>query len=79
MAIYYRYESAYFPAPYADNQLPLRPESEFLSDAPFVGLSLSAEFQLANCACASGWSCLMNLDPQESKFHLSMVAEKCNV
>ena len=31
MAIYYRYESAYFPAPYADNQLPLRPESEFLS------------------------------------------------
>ena len=36
MAIYYRYDSAYFPAPYADNQLPQRPESEFLSDAPFL-------------------------------------------
>ena len=41
---------------------------EFLSDAPFFGLSLCTEFQLANCACASGWSCLMNLDLQESKF-----------
>ena len=40
---------------------------EFLSDAPFFGLSLCTEFQLANCACASGWSCLMNFD---LKFHL---------
>ena len=30
------------------------------------GLHLCTEFQLANCACASGWSCLMNLDLQES-------------
>ena len=44
------------------------PGSEFLSDAPFFGLSLCTEFQLANCACTSGWSCLMNLDLQESKF-----------
>ena len=36
--------------------------SEFLSDAPFFGLSLWTEFKLANCTCASGWSCLMNLD-----------------
>ena len=40
---------------------------EFLSDAPFFGLSLWTEFKLANCACASGWSCLMNLDLR-SKF-----------
>jgi len=39
---------------------------EFLSDAPFFGLSLCMEFQLANCTCASGWSCLMNFD---LKFH----------
>ena len=38
------------------------PGREFLSDAPFFGLSLWTEFKLANCACASGWSCLMNLD-----------------
>ena len=31
---------------------------KFLSDA----LSLCAEFKLANCACVSRWSCLMNLD-----------------
>ena len=35
---------------------------EFLSDAPFFGLSLWTEFKLANCTCTSGWSCLMNLD-----------------
>ena len=35
---------------------------EFLSDAPFFGLSLWTESKLANCACASGWGCLMNLD-----------------
>ena len=45
------------------------PGSEFLSDAPFFGLSLWTEFKLANCACASGWSCLMNLDLR-SKFWL---------
>ena len=44
---------------------------EFLSDAPFFGLSLCTEFQLANCACASGWSCLMNFD---LKFHLGLLA-----
>ena len=32
------------------------PGREFLSDAPFFGLSLWTEFKLANCACASGWS-----------------------
>ena len=48
---------------------------EFLSDAPFFGLSLRTELQLANCACASGWSCLMNLDLQESNFHLLAVSE----
>ena len=37
-------------------------EGEFLSDAPFFRLSLWTEFKLANCACVSGWSCLMNLD-----------------
>ena len=41
------------------------PVCEFLSDAPFFGpffgLSLWAEFKLTNCACVSGWSCLMNL------------------
>ena len=45
------------------------PESEFLSDAPFFRLSPWTEFKLANCACASGWSCLMNLDLR-SKFWL---------
>ena len=29
---------------------------EFLSDAPFFGLSLWTELKVANCACASGWS-----------------------
>ena len=42
---------------------------EFLSDAPFFGLSLWTESKLANCACASRWSCLMNLDLR-SKFWL---------
>ena len=37
---------------------------EFLSDAPFFGLSLCAEFQLANCACASGWS--STLEPRSN-------------
>ena len=43
-------------------QTPPLPGGEFLSDAPFFGLSLWTEFKLANCACVSGWSCLMNLD-----------------
>ena len=47
----------------------LPPAREFLSDAPFLGLCLWTEFKLANCACASGWSCLMNLDLR-SKFWL---------
>ena len=38
------------------------PVGEFLSDAPFFGLSLWMELKVANCACASGWGCLMNLD-----------------
>ena len=38
--------------------------------APFFGLSLWTEFKLANCACASGWSCLMNLDLR-SKFRVT--------
>ena len=38
------------------------PGSEFLSDAPFFGLSLWTELKVANCACASGRSCLMNLN-----------------
>ena len=38
------------------------PVCEFLSDAPFFGLILCKGFKLANCACASGWRCLMNLD-----------------
>ena len=46
------------------------PGGEFLSDAPFFGLSLWTEFKLVNCACASGWSCLMNLDLR-SKFWVS--------
>ena len=33
-----------------------------LFDASFFGLSLWMEWKVANCACASGWSCLMNLD-----------------
>ena len=32
------------------------PGREFLSDAPFFGLSLWTEFKLALCACVSGWS-----------------------
>ena len=32
------------------------PGCEFLSDAPFFGLSLWTQFKLALCACASGWS-----------------------
>ena len=46
-----------------------RGSREFLSDAPFFGLSLWTEFKQANCACVSGWSCLMNLDLR-SKFWL---------
>jgi len=40
------------------------PGHEFLSDAPFFGLSLCAEFQLANCACVSGWS--STLEPRSN-------------
>ena len=42
---------------------------EFLSDAPFFRLSLWTEFKLTNCACASGWSCLMNLDLRSKFVH----------
>ena len=47
---------------------------EFLSDAPFFGLSLCTEFQLANCACVSGWSCLTNLGIEVSPFGHFVVA-----
>ena len=30
--------------------------------ATLFGLSLWTELKVANCTCASGWSCLMNLD-----------------
>ena len=43
---------------------------EFLSDAPFFGLSLWTQFKLALCACASGWS--STLEPR-SKLGDSLV------
>ena len=41
------------------------PLSEFLSEAPFFGLSLCTEFQLANWACASAWEELFD-EPRPS-------------
>ena len=40
----------------SENASPPQPGREFLSDAPFFGLSLWTQFKLALCACASGWS-----------------------
>ena len=54
------------------------PGCEFLSDAPFFGLSLRMQFKLALCACASGWS--STLEPRsklgdDPKFGVSNVFE----
>ena len=44
---------------------------EFLSDAPFSNLVSERCALPTNCACASGWSCTMNLQLGSSKMRLS--------
>ena len=47
------------------------------NEATFFGLSLWTEFKLANCACASGWSCLINLDLHSKFLPLAFLTAIC--
>ena len=54
------------------------PVGESLSDAPFFGLCLYAEFQPAKCACTSGWSSILGYPTSNSWFWESKGLWKVN-